>query len=386
MVLTNGFDKNELFAKKLNELGKLCNEACFVTAFFTQEQLIKIISSENKPIKLTVSLRPPTNPRALRAVMLLTNVEVRFLGRELHSKLYGFAQGDKDSFLGASYHVAIGSSNMTNGGLYNNIETNVILEGSQAEEAYSQAIKIFEYASPLTSSVLESYEEELATYEPPIFHDITPSPVIVDKGYERIRNAIKYIEDLCSDTIAQNYSNVPVSFVVDHFWHFIVEEKRNEREALKLQTQNGPNDQLTKYLFNEFIQWDQSGEQYCHKMLSRADNLRNLLKTTRTLTASELKEIFLTFHASRYVDERYTGKADEFIQRNSSQKITNSLRYLADESIPITDRIAALQNEPLHLLGFGESAIKEFNGWFYPDKYPIWNKKSDRALNILGFG
>ncbi|EKB3551742.1 phospholipase D family protein [Vibrio parahaemolyticus] len=385
MIITNGLVDEQTFAKQLTDYGKSCSEACFVTAFFTQEQQIKIMSLAGKSVRLTVSLRPPTNPRSLREIMLLSNVEVRFLGRELHSKIYGFVEGDRDSLFGGKYNVAIGSSNMTNGGLYNNIETNVLLTGAQAEQAYIQAETIFDRANQLTSNVLDRYEEEFAAYEEPVFNDIVSSPTELDAGYERIHHAIKYVSSLCIEEITHNYPDVPVSFVVDHFWHFIVEEKRSEKERLKLQTQNGPNEYLTKTLFNEFIQWDQSGDQYCRQMLARSGNLKKLLSKSSPLNEEELREIFLTFHASRYVDGRYTGKADQFIKHNSSQKVASSLKHLADESKPITERITELQKEPLNLFGFGESSIKEFNGWYYPDKYPIWNKKSDRALNILGF-
>ncbi|PSV44869.1 hypothetical protein C9J47_19505 [Photobacterium indicum] len=79
-------------------------------------------------------------------------------------------------------------------------------------------------------------------------------------------------------------------------------------------------------------------------------------------------------------------KGNAFLAKNTPKKVTTSLRHLADESKPITQRITDFPKEPFNLYGLGESAIKEFNCWYYPNKYPIWNKKSDRALNILRFG
>jgi len=386
LIITNGFDNNQTFAAKLTEFGKNCDEACFVTAFFTQEQQVKILSRAGKKVRLTVSLRPPTCPRALRETLLLSNVEVYFLGRELHSKIYGFAKGDVNSLFGNEYKAAIGSSNMTNGGLYNNIETNILLEGKQAEEVYLQAESIFKRGKPLTADVLDRYEEEFTAFDKPKFDDIVASPAMLDAGYERIQNAVKYVAGLCKDEISQNYSEVPQSFVIDHFWHFIVEEKRANKESIKQKTASGPNKRLIKTLFNEFIQWDQSGAQYCRHMLERSHSLKKLLSTPKTLKKEELKEIYLTFHASRYGDDRYKGKADAFIANNTPKEIATSLRHLADETKSISERVADLQKDPFTLHGLGESAVKEFNGWYYPDKYPIWNKKSDRALEILGFG
>ncbi|CAK2715322.1 phospholipase D-like domain-containing protein [Vibrio crassostreae] len=385
MIITNGLDEKQTFAAKLTKFGEDCDEACFITAFYTQEQQVKILNLSGKKVRLTVSLRPPTCPRALRETLLLPNVSVRFMGRELHSKIYAFEQGDKNSLSGAKYNVAIGSSNMTNGGLYNNIETNILLEGKQAEEGYSQAEQIFKLSNLLTSDVLDRYEEEFSAFEKPQFNDIIASPAVLDAGYERVQNAVKYVAKLCEDEISLNFSDVPKSFVIDHFWHFIVEEKRSDKEYLRQQTVNGPSESLTKALFDEFILWDQAGEQYCRQMLERSHNLKSLL-SSRSLNETQLKELYLTFHASRYVDERYTGKAEAFARRNTSKQVLNSLRHLANEAIPVSERVADLQRGEFSLHGLGESAIKEFNGWYYPNKYPIWNKKSDRALEILGFG
>lgn len=384
--ITNGLVDKETFAKKLTDYGNNCTEACFVTAFFTQEQLIQIMNSAGKSVRLTVSLRPPTCPKALRKILLFQNVEVRFLGSELHSKIYGFAKGDRNSLFEREYNCAVGSSNMTEGGLYKNIETNVLLTEDHAKQAYEQAEAIFDSANQLTSNVLDRYEEELKDYEKPVFTDITSSPDKLDAGYERINNAIKYVSNLCGVQISQNYSDVPVSFVVDYFWHFIVEIKKNEEATLKRETQNGPNSHLIKELFNEFIEWDLSGDKFSLKMLDLSKNLKKLLSKSSPLDTQEIKDIFLTFHAARYTEERYGDKAQYFIENNTSQEIIKSLRYLADESNPISERITELLEGELKLKGFGESSIKEFNGWYHPDKYPIWNKKSDRALDILGFG
>lgn len=386
MIFTNGLRNGEGFAETLTSLTNAYDEACFVTAFFTQDQLIKMMCNANKKVRLVVSLRPPTCPKALRRVQLLNNADVRFMGRELHSKIYAFSKGERDSLFGAEFEGFIGSSNMTDGGLFNNIETNILLSGKQAEQLFNDAEAIFERSEKLTAEVLNRYEEEFSSYEKPIFNDIISSPEKLGAGYERIHNAVKYVSNLCKEEIESHYPNVPPSFVVDHFWHFIVEVKKHEKDSIRLRTLENLDDQLIKSLFNEYVQWEKSVSPYCHEMVERANELKRLLALKRTLTANELERIFLTFHSSRYTDERYKGKAEAFRTKNSAARIVESLRYLANEEIPIAERVAALQKKPMHLSGFGESAVKEFNGWCYPSKYPIWNTKSDRALEILGFG
>ncbi|WP_165388067.1 hypothetical protein [Vibrio vulnificus] len=48
MIITNGLDDKQAFAAKLTKFGDDCDEAFFITAFYTQEQQVKILSRAGK--------------------------------------------------------------------------------------------------------------------------------------------------------------------------------------------------------------------------------------------------------------------------------------------------------------------------------------------------
>ncbi|MEI8596891.1 phospholipase D-like domain-containing protein [Vibrio sp. M60_M31a] len=336
-----------------------------------------------------VSLRPPTKPSALRRILSLKNAQVRFLGKELHSKIYAFSRGNEDSWRDDDFEcrTAVGSSNMTQGGFDRNIETNVLLDGALAKEAMLQARHIFENAYELTSDVLDRYSEEYNDHPESLFPEIYESPVKLSKEYERIVGAVKHVAELCQDMIETNFPEVPRFLVVDHFWDYLIVTRKSDRDDIKERAHSSNNsDALIRELFTDYIQHECKNEnRYPDEMNIRSKELVKYLNK-QSLSNDDRKALFLTFHASRYYDDRYTNKAKEFVEKNTSKQVLESLQFLADESIDISERISALQKKPLKLYGLGASAIKEFNGWRYPTKYPIWNTKSERALEILGFG
>ncbi|HCG7089191.1 TPA: phospholipase D family protein [Vibrio parahaemolyticus] len=385
MIITNGFDKPQSFAAAVSGYIESCERACIVSAFFCRDTEVKILNNAGKNVSLVVSLRPPTCPKALSRVLLMSNVEVRFLGRELHSKIYAFSSGDPDSWQGATYQAAVGSSNMTEMGWFKNIETNVLLGGEQAQVAYQQAEAIFQHARILDADTLDRYKESLSHYEEPVFDDIDESEGMLEQGFSRIKQAVRHVSELCRTEIEASYPDIPPSLVVDHFWHYIVVILRGEREKIKSRALNNEDsDSFIRELFARFLAWELQ-DKYCREMYRRSNELRELLGSGRTPNREELESIYLTFHASRYIEQRYTGKAEGFLARNSPEQIMRSLRHLSDETLPFGRRVKDLQSSPWALHNFGDSAIKEFNGWYHPGRYPIWNTKSEKALELLGF-
>ena len=58
MIITNGFDDKQAFAAKLAKFGDNCDEALFITAFYTQEEQVKILSRAGKKFTLLSHLGP----------------------------------------------------------------------------------------------------------------------------------------------------------------------------------------------------------------------------------------------------------------------------------------------------------------------------------------
>ena len=387
-VITND-PGQETFARELSPLVSWCDEAIMIATFFVDDTWIRRLIREKKITKLVVSLRPPTSPKALERILLLSDkVEVRFLGRILHSKIYAFSRGDENSWNSDDYEcqTAIGSSNLTYAGFNKNIETNVLLDGEAAKEGFRQAREIFNIAYPLTSEVLEQYTEEYNTYSEIEFPEIHAGQAQLSSGYERIATGVKYVARLCKDLIEANYTAIPPYLVVDHFWHFVVIICSAEHDLITERVvTEGQADAVIQSLFSRYIEWEHDEDNsYVTEMHERSKNLKQILKKSH-LTEVDMKTLYLCFHATRYVEERYTQKVDGFIENNDPRHVLKALNHLADESLDIALRISDLRNKNWKVYGLGDSAIKEFNGWMYPTKYPIWNRKSEHALRILGF-
>src|SRR5690606_36871093 len=115
----------------------------------------RLAGSHSSDIHLIVSLSPPTSYYALKRLLWRPNVRVDFVASGLHSKLYILESSERRI-------AVIGSSNLTSGGLHENIETNVIFEGKQGDEleVASHFAHIAYLGQPLTPAILESYKDE----------------------------------------------------------------------------------------------------------------------------------------------------------------------------------------------------------------------------------
>lgn len=377
-VITNKLMQGDKFAEKITEFANWCEKAFIVSAFFTDDSLIKILNNQGKKVCLVVSLRPPTSYDSLLRISALKNVEVRFLGHELHSKIYCF-QRKKEM------RAAIGSSNLTGNGFYDNIETNVILSDPDANLCYENWAIIRNKSHPLTSQVLEEYKEVFQSFKAPVIKEILPRQASADTEYNKLWSAVDFISSLVSAELEKYFENIPKYLVIDHFWHFIVAIRKYSHEEITNRMKMENSDNYLISLFKEFIKWDAENEFNTVEIYQRSQRLTLLLSSDKTLNKQELLEVFMTLHSTHSRVQRFSDDVS-FINENNIQKINRSFKHLVDENISLDQRIEDSLKPDYKLLYFGSSAVREFNGWCYPNKYPIRNEKADIALAILAFG
>ena len=377
-VITNKLMQGDKFSEKITEFANWCEKAFIVSAFFTDDSLIKILNNQGKKVCLVVSLRPPTSYDSLLRICALKNVEVRFLGHELHSKIYCF-QNKKEM------RAAIGSSNLTGKGFYDNIETNVILSDSDANLCYENWALIRNKSHPLTSQVLEEYKAVYQSFKAPVIKEILPRQTSADAEYNKLWSAVDFISSLVSSELEKYFENIPKYLVIDHFWHFIVAIRKNSHEEITNHMKMASSDEYLISLFKEFIKWDAENEFNTVEIYQRSQRLNLLLSSKKALNKQELLEVFMTLHSTHSRVQRFSHDVS-FINENNIQKVNRSIKHLVDENISLDQRIEDLLKPDYELKYFGSSAVREFNGWCYPNKYPIRNEKADKALAILAFG
>lgn len=292
----------------------------------------------------------------------------------------------------------IGSSNFTNGGLSNNIETNVVLtEGRLLREVNASINELDKRATKLQPDILAQYKKR---YDKFLQYNKNDKSIIKTKEpLENIRisrKASEYFEfwkiadkvkDLVGEIAQTEYPTTPEYLVIDHFWHWVV--KICDKDRLKpLKGNPSLRDKIIPGFLKEYCKWDKSSEQYTATMGSNSRKVQKLLsiKNIATLSKQEAKKIYRSLHAAQSLIQRFDADV-KFIQENKIKEIRRSFKHLLDDRLPIDLRIHDLSNIKgrYKLNQLGPSCVQELIGWANPTKMPIRNNKTDKAVQLLGF-
>lgn len=376
------------------ELAEQSSKIIVAVAFFSDSEIIDGLLQSGKQISLIVSLRPPTNYYSLKQLLHKENIEILFLGDEFHSKIFAFYNNDWEI-----ESAIVGSSNFTNGGLSNNIETNIVItSGNVLNDIDSTLDKIIELSTELQPDELNNYKkryDKFAKFQKnnkstvKIKRPSTPVKVIKKASeYTEFWKIADKVKDIVGEIAKQEYPSVPEYLVIDHFWHWIV--KICPTEKLKsLGNNSSLRDNTISTLFKEYCNWDKSSaESYTIRMGKDSLVIQNLLspQSISNLTIENALSIYRSFHATNSLIQRF-GSDQKFIQENSIEDIKKSFEYLLDKSIPISHRIHELISPKgnYKLNQFGQSCVQELIGWANPAEMPIRNNKADNAVKLLGF-
>ena len=366
-------------------------DGIFISPYFTDSQYVEKFFNKgrNKSLKLVISLNPSTSPASLRQLFQFIedydyDIQIRYIDSQLHSKIYALASeraGGLFDTVERQCWAMVGSSNMTQNGFCRNIETNVILRGCQAEDAFKQADVIFNAGKLLTESILRKFEEEWSpavqvSYSFTDNEDFPPE-------YEWVHRACEYIKKTCSDVLKDNFSNYPPHFVVDHFYHFIVDTKQSIFPNLNAQQR----EIKLKSLFRDYAVWceqpaESTGFSYLDGVKRNAETTLCIFNKT-TVTTEDLLQALSTFHSFKTHDANRKRLKD----KGTPRLIKKFIDDLIDQSVSYRKRFEDAQitkeQSGQALAGIGESVIREVNGWVYPDKYYVWNNKTEKAIALL---
>lgn len=391
-IITNHISTNSAF-DTIEQLSHKAHRIVVAVAFFSDSTVINNWLESGKKISLIVSLRPPTNYYSLKEILHRENLEVSFLGDDFHSKIFSFFDNN-----GKIISTMIGSSNFTNGGLSNNIETNVILtEERSLREVNASINELNKRATKLQPDILAQYKKR---YDKFLQYNKNDKSIITTKKPLRdtriSQKASEYfdfwkiadkVKDLVGEISQTEYPTTPEYLVIDHFWHWVV--KICDRDKLKpLKGNPSLRDKSIPIFFKEYCKWDKASGQDTAKMGSNSIKVQKLLskKNIATLNKQEAKKIYRSFHAAQSLIQRF-GADVKFIQENRIKEIRRSFKHLLDDTLPIDLRIHDLSNikGKYKLNQLGPSCVQELIGWANPTKMPIRNNKADKAVQLLGF-
>ncbi len=386
--------------EKIQEFLPKSKKIIIAVAFFNDAELVKQILKSGTKITLIVSLRPPTDYYALKKILHKNNLDLLYLGREFHSKIYTFID-DKNEIIG----TIIGSSNLTSNGLTNNIETNVILQDTSLSKQINKLLEDIQSLSTiLQPDILNKYKEKYDRFvekNPP--EEITTTK---DKSnaqnhkvskksseyYEFWKVADK-VKDLVTDISTNEYPGIPEYLVIDHFWHWIVKICSPDRLLVFKNSDDLTKEECIQVLFRDYCKWDKSesgktAPTYTESMPENSKKLQKLLSLDKlkTLDKYDALEIYRAFHATKSQIQRFDADK-KFVEENKIASIRESFEYLLYSNEPIDMRIHKMtsSNSEFKLHQFGFSCVQELLGWFNPTEMPIRNGKADKAIRLLGF-
>lgn len=357
-------------------------------AFFTSADFIEEIAaaSPTNVVHLIVSLNPPTSYFALKKVLWRPNVRIEFVSSGLHSKIYILeAEGNQTI-------AAIGSSNLTSGGLKSNIETNVILRGAEVERSCveSHFAYISDLAEALTPEILEDYKlefEEFAAATPPrnrsklLRQPKSQLNTGAAKSFLAFWNAAYCVHELVQDLCVDRFPDLPAYTALDYFWHYVVGIVGDE-EVTAVIHEHG-RDNAIRLLFSRYAKWENEGEQYWRVLGRKIKLIQTLLDEAAitSLTMPLARDVYSSLHSSERAIQRF-GRDKDFVAENSIESIIASFSALlhGDERIEFRINSALTTHKLKH---FGPSGVQELNGWFHPQKYPVRNSLAEKALSLL---
>ncbi|MDP9955045.1 HKD family nuclease [Epilithonimonas hungarica] len=396
-ILTN--DGSKCFEEILISLSEKADSIKLATAFFSDTKLINQWNRDNKKINLLVSLRPPTNYYSLNSIYNKEKVSVQFLGKDFHSKFFIFYIENQP------FACIMGSSNFTAGGIYNNIETNVLLDDQKyLKEVDREFSKLWDNSHKLQPSDLEAYKiifdqfqrkaekekEQYEEFERKLLSGRSTKSRKVRicrqaKEHYRFWIAVNEIRDIVSEVSKEEYPDIPVYLVIDHFWHWVKVIWTGNRIQLIM----GSNKALKiKKLFKEYCDWDKSDRSYTQEMAENSETIFSFLLSENrieNLTEDDAQKIFSNLHSGAMRTKRFDA-AKKFATKNSIEQIRTSFKYLLYSNEELELRIHNLYANPEYkLTEFSLSGIQELIGWVMPEKYPIRNEKANDAVEILGY-
>lgn len=396
-IITNQITED--FKSVIEKISEKSDYIKIAVAFFTENDTIKKWREIDKKFDLLVSLRPPTNYYALKSLQTQKNVKSYFLDNHFHSKIYLFYKN------GILFSAIIGSSNFTDNGLTNNIETNIVVtEDYLLIQIEKQFDEILDKSYLLQPSDLDKYKPIFENYIQRDNKNKKEQNELQKRILERRQKRFKkqkinkearqyfafwkivdevknYVEEISNN----EFPNIPIYLTIDHFWHWVKVIWAKENHP----TPNKNNrEKIIQKLFKEYCAWDKSGENYTKQINQKSINLFSKLlseKNIDKLTEKQAEEIYSNLHSGSMRSRRFKAHA-KFANDNDIKQIRNSLKYLLYSNDELDLKIHNLCYNPVYKLKeFKSSATQEIIGWVNPISFPLRNDKADDAIKLLGY-
>ncbi|WP_434751013.1 phospholipase D-like domain-containing protein [Paenibacillus amylolyticus] len=382
------------------------------SAFFTRHEYIEELVKNGCKVHLVVRLGFPTSSKALRKVLGLRNVFVRyFTSARFHPKLYLFED-----------IAFIGSSNLTGSGILTNNELNVSIDKDHA--GFDRVRDIFadywDNAAVLKSDVLSKYEEAetvmkkakgeyedkmkgISLVELPNTNwqgrkKKNPNLYVetVQRKYQTFLSAFKELESeylsvnkrLISDDV------LPLRLEIHRFMNYIKDIPMQGRTSKGVEHPIRRGEDLKLFVRNQIHNFhDERGHHNFSDVIGKYKKLTTAFESSESiqnLSAEDLLDSLLCVNAFKEhirSSGEITTVRDTFYKSNDINRVKASITYLLFGKEEFEVRVSkCCVSDDYKLNDFGPNSMKELYGWINPDGIPLYNNRVSSSMSWLGYG
>lgn len=145
-------------------------------------------------------------------------------------------------------------------------------------------------------------------------------------------------------------------------------------------------DEQIEALLDWFINSSESNKTWGEKrkMATEENNKWIQPHVIRNMSDDELKKRFLDYYNSNTGYKQNLNKLNRDRIIRDIEQFRKTLNYLLDDGIDIKERLDEVLKGKYKINGFGRGILTGFLMDFNPDKYCVWNNKTEMGLNQLG--
>lgn len=387
-------------------------EILIAAPYVTKTDQLVTAARDGKRIKLIVGINESTSPQALFAVIGLPNCAVRYFTARFHAKVYIF----EDAAL-------IGSSNLTDGGLYSNREATLLVEDSEdLDEARRLFSELWESAHALTQDKLKAFAN---VYVKPVFGDghpkyadavggrVEPPNINVDRHipnatrmfleqlrrqvYEQYKPAFTEVMETIEHGKYQrsDLKDLALPFETNRFLNWVRKTKASGNEWADAPIRQDRENRLKEIrrLAEEWkITHDSKVDDHYTEMLRTAQRLFGTVTSINEASKEELSQGLLSLHAFleqlRFVKGGRENLAPAFWTANNVrvEGVKQSLTFLVHGNGDFVERLHDFLYDPAYSIEyFGMFSALELFGTIKPEEFPPINGRMAKALRFLGY-
>lgn len=414
-IYSNG-PRKDYVINPFNKLVAGASRLYLAAPYFTHTAPILNAVKRGKSIQLLVGLNSATNPDALREVHEISGLSVRYLTNRFHAKIYIFDDV-----------ALLGSSNLTDGGLYSNREGTICLDQPEdreiVEEIRALFLELWEAGQVLTREKLDAFASAYKATRrqgPDPDSEIekavgkAPAPNINVASREQSRERI-FLEGLRQEVYEQyrpafnevtdvleehgfrrpELADLGIANETNRFLNWVRLTYVIGDEAWQTAPLRSAAERLTEIIrFGQ--EWAQTeNNKIPENYAAWIGNVRRIFGTLDALQAATKDDIttgLISLHAFleqlRFVKGGERVLPIEFWKRNEDnvQRVRASLLHLLHGPGDFIQRLHDILYEPsIKLSLFGRFCALELYGTVKPEECPPMNGRMAKALRYLGF-